>query len=384
VTETNQKRILTMNKGSSTLKSDLYEAGDQEDLLLSISVDQAGATGSHLKIADPKGTALLISPVAAGDHNAALETMFAWLGEHGFLAQLAAVGHRLVHGGSKYRDPQRATPEFLAEIRKLIPLDPDHLPAAIEGIEFIAGKFPDLPQVACFDTAFHRTLPTVARMYALPRRFYDQGIVRYGFHGLSYEYVMLELRALDAQLAAGRVIIAHLGSGASMVAVKAGKSVDTSMGFTPLEGLVMATRSGDVDPGAVLYLLDHTATKMSAKEMDALLNKQSGLSGVSETSGDMRVLLDAMCRDSRAAEAVDLFCYRAKKYIGAYAAVLGGLDVLVFTGGIGEHAPAVRARICDGLDFLGIRLDASRNEADAALISSPAGRKYASSRRTKT
>jgi acetate kinase len=374
VTETNQKRILTMNKGSSTLKSDLYEAGDQEDLLLSISVDQAGATGSHLKIADPKGTALLISPVAAGDHNAALETMFAWLGEHGFLAQLAAVGHRLVHGGSKYRDPQRATPEFLAEIRKLIPLDPDHLPAAIEGIEFIAGKFPDLPQVACFDTAFHRTLPTVARMYALPRRFYDQGIVRYGFHGLSYEYVMLELRALDAQLAAGRVIIAHLGSGASMVAVKAGKSVDTSMGFTPLEGLVMATRSGDVDPGAVLYLLDHTAKKMSAKEMDALLNKQSGLSGVSETSGDMRVLLDAMCRDSRAAEAVDLFCYRAKKYIGAYAAVLGGLDVLVFTGGIGEHAPAVRARICDGLDFLGIRLDASRNEADAALISSPESR----------
>jgi acetate kinase len=317
---------------------------------------------------------LLISPVAAGDHNAALETMFAWLGEHGFLAQLAAVGHRLVHGGSKYRDPQRATPEFLAEIRKLIPLDPDHLPAAIEGIEFIAGKFPDLPQVACFDTAFHRTLPTVARMYALPRRFYDQGIVRYGFHGLSYEYVMLELRALDAQLAAGRVIIAHLGSGASMVAVKAGKSVDTSMGFTPLEGLVMATRSGDVDPGAVLYLLDHTAKKMSAKEMDALLNKQSGLSGVSETSGDMRVLLDAMCRDSRAAEAVDLFCYRAKKYIGAYAAVLGGLDVLVFTGGIGEHAPAVRARICDGLDFLGIRLDASRNEADAALISSPESR----------
>jgi acetate kinase len=363
-----------MNKGSATLKSDLYEAGDHEDLLLSISVDQAGATGSHLKIADPKGTALLVSPVAAGDHNAALETMFAWLSEHGFLTQLAAVGHRLVHGGSKYGDPQRVTPEFLAEIRKLIPLDPDHLPAAIEGIEFIAGKFPDLPQVACFDTAFHRTLPTVARMYALPRRFYDQGIVRYGFHGLSYEYVMLELRALDAQLASGRVIIAHLGSGASMVAVKDGMSIDTSMGFTPLEGLVMATRSGDVDPGAVLYLLDHTAEKMSAKEMDALLNKQSGLLGVSETSGDMRILLDAMRRDPRAAEAVDLFCYRAKKYIGAYAAVLRGLDALVFTGGIGEHAPAVRARICDGLDFLGIRLDASRNEADAALISSPESR----------
>ena len=374
MTAANQKRILTMNKGSATLKSDLYEAGEREDLLLSISVDQVGASGSHLKIADAKGAALLVSPVAAGDHNAALELIFAWLGRHGFLAELAAVGHRLVHGGPKYKDPQRVTPEFLAEIRKLIPLDPDHLPAAIEGIEFIAAKFPGLPQVACFDTAFHRTLPAVARMYALPRRFYDQGIVRYGFHGLSYEYVMHELGRLDAQLASGRVIIAHLGSGAGMVAVKDGKSIDTSMGFTPLEGLVMATRSGDVDPGAVLYLLDHTAKKISAKEMDALLNKQSGLLGVSETSGDMRVLLDAMQRDSRAAEAVELFCYRAKKYVGAYAAVLGGLDALVFTGGIGEHASAVRARICDGLDFLGIQLHAASNEADAALISSPESR----------
>jgi acetate kinase len=374
VTAANQKRILTMNKGSATLKSDLYDAGDREDLLLSISVDQAGATGSHLKIADPKGTALLVAPVAAADHNAALELMFAWLGENGFLAELAAVGHRLVHGGPKYKDPQKVTPEFLTEIRKLVPLDPDHLPAAIEGIEFIAAKFPELPQVACFDTAFHRTLPTVARMYALPRRFYDQGIVRYGFHGLSYEYVMHELRGIDAQLASGRVIIAHLGSGASIVAVKDGKSIDTSMGFTPLEGLVMATRSGDVDPGAVLYLLDHTPKKISAKEMDALLNKQSGLLGVSETSGDMRVLLDAMQRDSRAAEAVELFCYRAKKYVGAYAAVLGGLDALVFTGGIGEHAPAVRARICDGLDFLGIQLHAASNGPDAGLISSPGSR----------
>jgi acetate kinase len=363
-----------MNKGSATLKSDLYETGDREELLLSIFVDQAGATGSHLKIVDPGGTALLGSPIAAGDHNAALEVMFAWLGGHGFLGELAAVGHRLVHGGSKYKDPQRVTPQFLSEITKLVPLDPDHLPAAIQGIRFIAGKFPDLPQVACFDTAFHRTLPTVARMYALPRRFYDQGIVRYGFHGLSYEYIMQELRKIDARLASGRVIIAHLGSGASIVAVKDGKSIDTSMGFTPLEGLVMATRSGDVDPGAVLYLLDHTEKKMSAKEMDAVLNKQSGLLGVSETSGDMRILLDAVKHDSRAAEAVDLFCYRAKKYIGAYAAALGGLDVLVLTGGIGERASTIRARICEGLDFLGVRLDTANNEADAAVISAPESR----------
>ena len=251
-----------------------------------------------------------------------------------------------------------------------MPLDPDHLPAAIRGIKFIAKKFPELPQVACFDTAFHSSLPKVARMYALPGNLYDQGILRYGFHGLSYEYVMGELQALEAQLASGRVIIAHLGNGASMVAVNEGKSIDTSMGFTPLEGLVMGTRSGDVDPGLLLYLLEQK--KMSAKETSTMLNKESGLLGVSGTSGDMRNLLEKMQQDSRAGEAVELFCYRAKKYIGAYAAVLGGLDVLVFAGGIGERAPVVRKWICDGLDFLGVRLDALSNEANAALISSPA------------
>ena len=182
--------------------------------------------------------------------------MFAWLDEHGFLSQIGAAGHRLVHGGSQYAEPERITPKFLSDVEQLVPLDPDHLPAAIRGIKFIAEKFPDLPQVACFDTAFHRSLPKVARMYALPRAFYDQGIVRYGFHGLSYEYIMRELQTLEGERSNGRVIIAHLGSGASMVAVKEGKSVDTSMGFTPLEGLVMSTRSGDVDPGALLYLLE--------------------------------------------------------------------------------------------------------------------------------
>jgi acetate kinase len=351
------------------LKSALYQAGHHEELLLSMTVDQAGVSGSRLKIADPHGTALFDSVVDCGDTNAALEAMLAWLGEHGFLSGLSAAGHRLVRGGPRYRDPQRITPEFLSEIEQLSPLDPDHLPAAIRGIQFIAQKFPDLPQVACFDTAFHSSLPKVARMYALPRYLYDQGILRYGFHGLSYEYVMRELHALEGKVANGRVIIAHLGSGASMVAVKEGKSIDTSMGFTPLEGLVMATRSGDVDAGILLYLFEHK--KMSAKEMNTLVNKQSGLLGVSGTSGDMRLLLDQTHHDARAGEALDLFCYRAKKYIGAYAAVLGGLDVLVFAGGIGEHAPAIRKRICDGLDFLGIRLDAPCNEANAALISAP-------------
>jgi acetate kinase len=361
-----------MNRGSSTLKSVLYEAGNHDDLLLSMTIDQAGVSGGRLNIADPRGTTLLDSPVDSGNADAALEVMLAWLGEHGFLSRLVAAGHRLVHGGSQYRDPQRITPEFLHQIEQLVPLDPDHMPAAIRGIQFLSRKFPQLPQVACFDTAFHSSLPKVARMYALPRRFYDQGILRYGFHGLSYEYVMLELHAVEGGLANGRVIIAHLGSGASMVAVKDGKSVDTSMGFTPLEGLVMGTRSGDVDPGVLLYLLEHK--KMSAKAANTVVNKESGLLGVSGTSADMRVLLGKIQQDGRAGEALDLFCYRAKKYIGAYAAVLGGVDILVFAGGIGEHAPIVRKGICDGLDFLGIRLDSAANEANAAVISPAEGR----------
>ncbi len=356
-----------MNRGSSTLKSTLYESGNPEVALLSITVDQDGDSGSRLKIADRNGTNLLDSPVEAGHSIAALDVMFTWLGEHGFLDGLAAVGQRLVHGGTRYRDPQRITPEFLAELEKLVPLDPDHMPAAIRGIQFIATKLPDLPQVACFDTAFHSTLPTVARMYALPRRFYDQGIVRYGFHGLSYEYIMGELHQLESKLANGRVIIAHLGNGASMAAIKEGKSIDTSMGFTPLEGLVMGTRSGDVDPGMLIYLFG--SQNISAKDMSKLLNKESGLLGVSGTSGDMRILLDKIERDAPAKEALDLFCYRAKKYIGAYAAALGGLDILVFAGGIGEHASLVRKQICEGLDFLGIALDESDNEANSSLIS---------------
>jgi acetate kinase len=361
-----------MNRGSATLKSALYDAGSREELLLSMSVDHTGDSGGGLKIADPNGTTLLESTGNSGDANAALQAMLSWLDEHGFLSGLAAVGHRLVQGGPRHKDPVRITAEFLHEIEQLIPLDPDHLPAAIQGIKFIASKFPELPQVACFDTAFHRSIPKVASTYALPGRLYDEGIRRYGFHGLSYEYVMGELRTLEGELANGRVIIAHLGSGASMVAVRDGKSIDTSMGFTPLEGLVMATRSGDVDPGALIYLFEHE--KMSSKEMSMLLNKQSGLLGVSETSSDMKVLIGNVPRDDRAREAVDLFCYRAKKYVGAYCAVLGGLDVLVFAGGIGEHAPSVRKQICDGLDFLGIRMDAKRNEANAGLISSPESR----------
>ena len=356
-----------MNRGSATLKSTLYEVGARDEALLAISVAYSGAATARLKIANAAGATLLDSSVKGADSNAALEAIFAWLEKHEYLSGLQAAGHRLVHGGARYTQPQRITPKFLAGLQKLVPLDPDHLPAAIKGIKFVAKKFPKLPQVACFDTAFHSPLPTVAKMYALPRRFYDAGIRRYGFHGLSFEYIVAALRKLDAKLAAGRVIVAHLGSGASIVALQNGISMDTSMGFTPLEGLVMSARSGDVDPGLLLYLL--AQKKMSAKAAAALLNKQSGLLGVSGITGDMRTLLEKAARDPHAAEAIDLFCYRAKKYVGAYAAALGGLDTLVFTGGIGERAPAIRARICSGLEFLGIEIDAAHNQANAPVIS---------------
>ena len=349
------------------MKSTLYEIGARHEALLSISVAYSGGASPRLKIAAANGATLLDSSVKGADSNAALQAMFAWLDKHEYLAGLKATGHRLVHGGARYTQPQRITPKFLAALKKLVPLDPDHLPAAIKGIKFVAKKFPKLPQVACFDTAFHSTLPFIAKMYALPRRFYDNDVRRYGFHGLSFEYIVGELRKLDAKLAAGRVIVAHLGSGASIVALQNGISMDTSMGFTPLEGLVMSARSGDVDPGLLLYLL--AQKKMSAKAAAALLNKQSGLLGVSGTTGDMRTLLEKAKQDPHAAEAIALFCYRAKKYVGAYAAALGGLDALVFTGGIGERAPAIRARICSGLEFLGIEIDAAHNQANAPVIS---------------
>jgi acetate kinase len=365
-------RILTMNRGSATLKSTLYEIGVRKEALLSISVAYGGTTSARLKITDASSATLLDSSVKGRDSNAALEAIVAWLDKHQYLSGLQAAGHRLVHGGARYTEPQRVTPKFLSALKKLVPLDPDHLPAAIKGIQFVARKFPKLAQVACFDTAFHSPLPTVAKMYALPRRLYDANIRRYGFHGLSFEYIVGELRKLDPKLVAGCVIIAHLGSGASIVALQNGNSTDTSMGFTPLEGLVMSTRSGDVDPGLLLYLL--AQKKMSAKAAAALLNKQSGLLGVSTTTGDMRALLEKAKQDPHAAEAIDLFCYRAKKYIGAYAAALGGLDALIFTGGIGERAPAIREKICSGLEFLGIRLDAAQNAANAPVISTTASR----------
>jgi acetate kinase len=257
---------------------------------------------------------------------------------------------------------------LVADLRALVPIDPNHLPQAIAAIEAVGRAYPAVPQVACFDTAFHSRMPRVARLYALPRQFAQEGIIRYGFHGLSYEYVMEELRRLEPEAAAGRVVVAQFGNGASMAAVKEGVGVDTTMDFTPASGLVMGTRVGDLDPSVPLFLLEERG--LTPTEVSDLLNKQAGLLGVSGTSADMQDLLDREMDDGRAAKAIALFCYQAKKFLGALAVALGGLDALVFTGGIGEHSATVRERLCEDLEFLGIRLDPNRNVAHAPVISS--------------
>jgi acetate kinase len=358
-------RVLAINSGSSSLKVSLYTINGGEKLLLSLEVRRIGIPGGRIRAVDNQGEVQLDEPLDAPDHAAALRFALAWLRSQ--KQPLDAIGHRIVHGGPHYSEPQLVTAELMAALRDLVPLDPDHLPQAIRAIEVTEKEHPSLPQVACFDTAFHRRMPPVAQRCPLPEKFHDEGVQRYGFHGLSYEYVLSELRHLEPTLADSRLVIAHLGNGASMAAVQEGQSVDTSMGFTPTAGLLMGTRSGDIDPGVLLYLLEEK--KMTVAEVSGLLNKKSGLLGVSGLSEDMQDLLSREKDDSGAALAVELFCHRAKKYLGAYAAALGGLDLLVFTGGIGEHAAQVRERICSGLEFMGLVMDSAANQADAPVIS---------------
>lgn len=337
-------RVLTLNAGSSSVKFAVFEPGDPPRRV----------SGGTLERAPDPGPAL-----------AALEARGAFEG-------VAAVGHRVVHGGPNRFDPVLLTPEVTADLRAAVPLAPNHLPAELALIEATTARLPGTPQVACFDTAFHRDMPAVARALPLPRRYAAAGVRRYGFHGLSFEYLLAELRRLDPAAAGGRVILAHLGSGASMAAVRAGASVDTTMGFTPAGGLMMGTRTGDLDPGVLVHLA--RAEGLSADQLDALVTRASGLAGVSETGADVRDLLAREPTDPRAAEALALFCYTARKWVGALAAALGGLDALVFAGGIGERAPVVRARVCEGLEFLGLSLGAGANAANAPVISAPGAR----------
>jgi len=349
------------------VKAGLFDMHDGERLVLSALGERIGAADARLELRDAAGKVLRQQQGDIADHAAALRQLFNWLQELGPETALEAIGHRVVHGGARFVQPTRVSVDVLAQLRKLTAIDPDHLPQAIAGMQIALEAYPPLPQVACFDTAFHRDKPRVATLYALPHDALDSGIVRYGFHGLSYEYVLGRLRAEAPAAANGRLIIAHLGSGASMAAVRDGVSIDTTMGFSPTGGLMMGTRSGDIDPGVLLYLLRERG--LSADGLSELVNARAGLLGVSGTSADLRDLLAREGSDARAADAVGLFCYQARKFLGALAAVLGGLDSLVFTGGIGEHAAPIRSRICAGLEFLGLQIDERRNAEHAPIIS---------------
>ena len=365
--------VLTINGGSSSIKFALFKAGETLAQILEGKIEGVGLARGNFTVKGVDKEQDFARAASVPDHSTAVGLLMDWIQERIERSTLVGVGHRVVHGGAKYWEPQRITPEMVEELRRLKPFDPDHLPEEILLTVAFHRRFPTLTQIACFDTAFHHDMPRVARQLAIPRRYDAKGVQRYGFHGLSYAYLMQELEQVaGAEAAKGRVILAHLGNGASMAAVLNGRSMDTTMAFTPTAGLMMSTRSGDVDPGLVSFLA--RTEKMSASQFDRMANHESGLLGVSETSSDMRELLARENEDIRAKEAVELFCYQAKKWIGAYAAALGGLDTLVFAGGIGENAPSIRARVCQGLSFLGIEIDESRNQATAEVISTDASR----------
>jgi acetate kinase len=364
--------VLTVNGGSSSIKFALFEADRGRRRRLEGRIEGIGFPESRFVVKSSVEGDNISRQISAADHNAAVDVLMDWMDTAIAREALTAVGHRVVHGGPKYWKPQRITPAMIEELHQLSPFDPEHLPEEILLAEAFQRRFPDLPQFACFDTAFHHDLPRVAQLLPIPRRYEAKGVRRYGFHGLSCEYLMGELARLAGRDAAnGRVILAHLGNGASLTAVRAGRSVDTTMSFTPTAGLLMSTRSGDLDPGLGWYL--SRVEQVTAKQFHHMVNHESGLLGVSEISSDMRELLAREHDEVRAAEAVALFSYQAKKWICALAGTLEGLDTLVFAGGVGENAPVIRSRICRGLEFLGIRLEESRNDENAPVISAEGG-----------
>ncbi|MDA4117630.1 MAG: acetate/propionate family kinase [Thaumarchaeota archaeon] len=372
-TKPSDPRILTINGGSSSIKFALFEIGDSFRRILEGQIERIGMPEATLHVKGANMEDNFSHQISAPDHTAAVGALTDLIEKMSGLGGLSAVGHRLVQGGPKYYEPQRITPEMIDDLSRLTPLDPDHLPEEILLAEGFRRRFPDLPQVACFDTAFHHDLPRVARMLPIPRRYEAQGVRRYGFHGLSYAFLVEELARLgDPAVRNGKVILCHLGNGASLAAVRDGRSVDTSMGLTPAAGLPMSTRSGDLDPGLVGYLARNEG--MGAEQFSEMVNFKSGLLGISETSSDVRDLLKIENVDVRAAEALALFCYNVKKWIGAFAAALGGLDTLVFAGGIGENSPEIRVRICDGLGFLGLELEEKRNSKNEGVISTTTSR----------
>jgi acetate kinase len=366
---TTSRSVLALNSGSSSIKFAVYRLNGAEKPLLKGKAERIGLNGSSFHAYDAAGKEAANERRPLPDHEAALERVLACVRD-AVPGALNAVGHRLVRGGVDDRGPELLTDGLMGRLRELVPYLPEHLPHQLRAIEAVEKYDSRLMQVICFDTAFHRTMPRIAQMYALPRSYSDDGILRLGFHGLSYEYVIGELaKEAGDEVAQGRVVIAHLGNGCSMAAIREGRSLDTTMGFTPTSGLMMSSRCGDLDPEIILYLLERRHLTPAA--VSDIINQKAGLAGVSGGSSDMRDLLTRAATDEHATEAVELFCYLAKKFLGALAAVLGGLDVLVFTAGIGENAPEVRRKICEGLGHLGLFIDAQRNGANAAVISTP-------------
>jgi acetate kinase len=369
-------RILTINGGSSSIKFALFDASHCLRRILVGAIQQIGLPESTFFVQSEQSNDQKDNfsyTVAVPDHEAAIVILIDWIAKRSEHETLTAIGHRVVHGGNKFSKPQRINPAMIEELYHLILFDPVHLPEEINLIEAFHRRFPEIPQVACFDTDFHHDMPRVAQLLPIPRRYENLGVRHYGFHGLSYEFLMEDLnRQAGQEVAQGRIILAHLGNGASLAAVHNNKPIDTSMSFTPASGVPMGSRSGDLDPGLCLYLA--STEGMDAKQFNNMVNFESGLLGLSETSSDMHVLLKQETEDVRAAEAVDLFCYQVKKWIGAFAAALGGLDTLIFSGGIGEHAPSIRSRICSEMEFLGIELEENKNISNEAVISKQASR----------
>lgn len=362
--------ILVVNAGSSSLKFSVFRVNGAENLPLVIRGQMEGiGTRPYLKVRDAKETMLVESDLTTSEAATvgdAITLVGAWLRERLQHESLFAVGHRVVHGGTQFSHPVLVDREALMALEQLIPLAPLHQPHNLAAIRTIGERQPQIPQVACFDTAFHRTHPQIADLYALPWKYYESGVRRYGFHGLSYEYIALLLPKMAPEIANGRVIVAHLGSGASLCALRAGKSIDSTMGFSPLDGVPMGTRPGALDPGVLLHLVNQCG--LSGVELEKLLYKESGLLGLSGISNDMRMLLES--HESRAQLAVEYFVHYTAKQIGALAAVLGGVDGIVFTAGIGEHSPVIRARILQACAWLGVSLDTVANERGDSCISS--------------
>jgi acetate kinase len=358
--------ILTVNAGSSSIKFALYELQGLKQLFYG-EIENLGTENTQLNFVNSITNQSRNFMMGVCERSTLIHFLIEWLKIQDGFTSVKAIGHRIVQG-MQHKQPEKITPELLQSLKEMSAYDPEHLPGEIELIEAFRENFPDLEQIVCFDTAFHAEMPKVATLLAIPRKYYEKGIQRYGFHGLSYSYLMEELnRSAGPEETKGKIIIAHLGSGASLVAIKDGKSIDTSMGFTPTSGLPMSTRCGDLDPGVAFYLIKQE--KLGPEKFNQLINHQSGLLGISETSSDMRKLLACQNTDSRAFEALELFCYQTKKWIGSFAAALGGLNTLIFSGGIGENIPEVRERICKNLQFLGIELDETKNKNNEAIIS---------------